>query len=103
MIELLLLVEADSESPSDLMAAAATAAAQPGVSVVSMSWGFPEGQSISAADEAQYDPTFDVPGVTFLASTGDYGAADPEYPAFSPNVVAVGGKTHNVVWYRPKK
>ena len=34
---------------------------------------------------------FDVPGVTFVASTGDYGAADPEYPAFSPNVVAVGG------------
>ena len=31
------------------------------------------------------------PGVTFVASTGDYGAADPEYPAFSPNVVAVGG------------
>jgi len=29
--------------------------------------------------------------VTFIASTGDYGAADPEYPAFSPNVVAVGG------------
>ncbi len=31
------------------------------------------------------------PGVTFVASTGDYGAADPEYPAYSPNVVAVGG------------
>ena len=29
--------------------------------------------------------------MTFVASTGDYGAADPEYPAFSPNVVAVGG------------
>ena len=35
--------------------------------------------------------SFNVPGVTFVASTGDYGAADPEYPAFSPNVVAVGG------------
>ena len=75
------------------MAAVATAAAQPGVSVVSMSWGFPEGQSVLAADEAHYDPTFDVPGVTFLASTGDYGVADPEYPAFSPDVVAVGGTT----------
>ena len=31
--------------------------------------------------------------MTFVASTGDYGAADPEYPAFSPNVVAVGGTT----------
>ena len=37
-----------------------------------------------------------VPGVTFVASTGDYGAADPEYPAFSPNVVAVGGTTLNL-------
>ncbi len=73
------------------MTAAATAAAQPGVSVVSMSWGFAEGQSVFAADEADYDPVFNVPGVTFLASTGDYGAADPEYPAFSPNVIAVGG------------
>jgi hypothetical protein len=26
-----------------------------------------------------------------VASTGDYAAADPEYPAFSPDVVAVGG------------
>ena len=64
---------------------------QPGVSVVSMSWGFPEGQAVFAADEAMYDSVFNVPGVTFIASTGDYGAADPEYPAFSPNVVAVGG------------
>ena len=39
---------------------------------------------------------FDVPGVTFVAGTGDYGAADPEYPAFSPNVVAVGGTSLNL-------
>ena len=73
------------------MASVATAASQPGVSVVSMSWGFPEGQAVFASDEATYDSVFNVPGVTFVASTGDYGAADPEYPAFSPNVVAVGG------------
>ena len=79
-------------SLSDLMASVGTAASQPGVSVVSMSWGFPEGQAVFAADEATYDATFDVPGVTFVASTGDYGTADPEpYPAYSPNVVAVGG------------
>jgi uncharacterized repeat protein (TIGR01451 family) len=87
----IVLVEANSQALSDLMAAVGTAAAQPGVSVVSMSWGLPEGQSVFAADEASYDSVFDVPGVTFLASTGDYGVADPEYPAFSPNVVAVGG------------
>jgi hypothetical protein len=92
----LVLVEANSQSLGDLMASVATAASQPGVSVVSMSWGFPEGQAVLAQDEATYDSTFNVPGVTFVASTGDYGTADPEYPAFSPNVVAVGGTTLNL-------
>jgi hypothetical protein len=87
----IILVEANSQSISDLMASAATAAGQPDVSVVSMSWGFAEGQAVFAADEAAYDSVFNVPGVTFVASTGDYGASDPEYPAFSPNVVSVGG------------
>jgi len=89
----IVLVEANSQSLPDLMASVATAARQPGVSVVSMSWGFPEGQAVFASDEAAYDSVFNVPGVTFVASTGDYGAADAEYPAFSPNVVAVGGTT----------
>ena len=92
----IVLVEADSQSLSDLMTGVGTAAAQPGVSVVTMSWGFPEGQAVFAADEANYDNVFNAPGVTFLASTGDYGVADPEYPAFSPNVVAVGGTSLNL-------
>ena len=74
----IILVEANSQSLSDLTASVATAAAQPGASVVSMSWGFAEGQSVFAADEAAYDSEFTTPGVTFVASTGDYGAADPE-------------------------
>ena len=45
----IILVEANSQSLSDLMASVATAASQPGVSVVSMSWGFPEGQASSPA------------------------------------------------------
>jgi hypothetical protein len=93
----IVLVEANSQALSDLMASAATAANQPGVSVVSMSWGFPEGQSVLAQDEATYDSDLTTPaghqGVTFVASTGDYGTNDPEYPAFSPNVVAVGGSS----------
>ena len=89
----IILVEVNSQSLSDLMAGVSTAASQPGVSVVSMSWGFPEGQAVFASDEATYDGVFNVPGVTFVASTGDYGAADPEYPAFSPDVVAVGGSS----------
>ena len=87
----IILVEANSQSLSDLMASVATAASQSGVSVVSMSWGFAEGQAVFSSDEATYDSVFNTPGVTFVASTGDYGAADPEYPAYSPNVVAVGG------------
>jgi hypothetical protein len=93
----IVLVEADSQSLADLMAAVKTAAALPGVSVVSMSWGFPEGLSVLAQDEATYDSYFTTPaghqGVTFVASTGDYGAAVPLYPAMSRNVVAVGGTT----------
>jgi hypothetical protein len=90
-----ILVEANSQSLSDLMTAVATAADQPNVSVVSMSWGFQEGTEVLAQDEARYDSYLTTPagheGVTFVASTGDYGAAVPEYPALSPNVVAVGG------------
>ena len=91
----IVLVEADSQSLSDLMTAVTTATQQPGVSVVSMSWGFAEGQEVLAQDEATYDSAFTTPaghqGVTFVASSGDYGAAVSEYPAMSPNVVAVGG------------
>jgi hypothetical protein len=91
----IVLVEANSPSLSDLMSAVATAADLPDVSVVSMSWGFVEGTSVLAADEALFDKDLMTPaghqGVTFVASTGDYGAAVPQYPAFSPNVVAIGG------------
>ena len=77
----IILVEANSQSLSDLMSAVVTAANQPAVSVVSMSWGFVEGAEVVAQDEAQYDADFTTPaghqGVTFVASTGDYGAAVP--------------------------
>ncbi len=84
----ILLVEANSAS-GDLFTAATFAATQPGVVAVSMSWG-----SAEFAGEALYDGDFTTPaghtGVTFLAATGDSGAPG-EYPAASPNVVAVGG------------
>jgi hypothetical protein len=84
------LVEADSASAVQLIGyGVATAADLPGVSVVSMSWGFGE-----FSGETSYDHYFTTPsghaGVTFVASTGDTGAPG-YYPAFSPNVVAVGG------------
>jgi subtilase family serine protease len=83
----IVLVEANSGYLSDLISAAAvTAGAYPGVSVVSMS--FLQGESGS---ETSYDSDFLAPGVTYLAATGDQGSASTGYPSLSPNVVAVGG------------
>jgi len=84
----ILLVEANSNSYSDLMAAVNYARNQPGVSVVSLSWG-----SSEFVGESAYDNYFTTPtghqGITFIASSGDNGTV--EYPAASPNVLAVGG------------
>jgi parallel beta-helix repeat protein len=54
-------------------------------SVVSMSFGAPESPT-----DLSLDSTFQVSGVTYLAAAGDHGAPGI-YPAYSPNVVAVGG------------
>jgi subtilase family serine protease len=89
----ILVVEAPSPSMKDLVSAVDTARDTPGVAVISMSWGFSETPS-----EASYDVHFTTPpgheGITFVASSGDNGAnAGAEYPASSPNVLAVGGTT----------
>ncbi len=94
----IVLFEANSNSDADLMATVneartwAGVAGVPPVSVVSMSWGSTGSEPQS--DETTYDSYFTTPsghvGMTFLASTGDSGAPGG-YPAFSPNVVAVGG------------
>jgi hypothetical protein len=87
----ILLVEANNSSFSNLNAAVDYARHQPGVSVVSMSYGGAE-----FSGEAGYDGLYTTPaghaGVTFVAAAGDSGAP-PIYPAASPNVVAVGGTT----------
>lgn len=80
------------------MAGVVTASTRlPGVSVVSMSWGFYEdtgppgsGQTfqLTSATEAMYDGDFTTPGVTYLAASGDNGLPGV-YPAYSPNVIAV--------------
>jgi hypothetical protein len=80
----ILLVEANSTSNSDLDAAVRYAANH-GAAVISMSFSGSE-----YANETFEDPVFTHAGVTYLAATGDYGAPGG-YPAFSPNVVAVGG------------
>jgi subtilase family serine protease len=69
---------------ADLMAGATMAGSLPGVSVVSMSWGFTEGTSpyqVTPEDEAMYDADLTSPGVTYLAGTGDFGVAGTTYPA----------------------
>jgi subtilase family serine protease len=85
----IVLVEANSTSTADLMAAVKTAAKIPGVTVISMSWGGPEGPFWKA-----YDAVFATPGITFVASSGDDGpGVGAQWPASSPNVVGVGGTT----------
>ncbi len=89
----IILFEANSSS-DDLYTAVQTAAAYPGVSVVSMSWGGDEFYGENSYDSYFTTPTGHTP-VTFLASTGDDGSPGG-YPAYSPNVVAVGGTTLNL-------
>jgi hypothetical protein len=87
----ILLVEASSNSFSDLLTAVAYAAKQTGVVAVSMSWGGGEFSS-----ETSFDSTFTTPsghaGVAFVASSGDSGAP-AIYPSISPNVLSAGGTT----------
>jgi subtilase family serine protease len=85
----LLLVEAKSDSTTDLLSAVDYARSQPGVSVVSMSWGGSESSSLAAKDSTFTTPVGHTP-VTFIAAAGDSGA-EAEWPASSPNVLAVGG------------
>jgi hypothetical protein len=90
----ILLVEANSATFADLLTAVRTAAAQPNVVAVSMSWGGGE-----FFGENSFDSTFQTPaghtGVTFIAASGDSGAP-AIYPAISPNVLGVGGTTLNL-------
>ena len=79
----IILYEANTSNLSDLTAVVQAAAVQTGVTAVSMSWG--QGQ-----EDVGYDSSFVSPGVTFLASSGDSGSP-ADYPAYSPNVIAVGG------------
>ena len=89
----ILLVEANSASLSNLLAAVDYARNQPGVSVISMSWGASE-----FSGEASYDSHFTTPAghtpITFIAASGD-GGAGAMWPAVSTNVIGVGGTTLN--------
>jgi len=81
------LVEAASNSFSDLFQAIAVANGLPGVQQVSMSWGGSEFSS-----ESLYDTYFSHPQVAYFASSGDTGGKTI-YPSVSPNVISAGGTT----------
>lgn len=87
----ILLVETVSADLGDLIGSGVDYARnQPGVVAVSMSWGSFEWNR----EEIEFGSIFTTPAghapVTFLAATGDSGTPGT-YPAYSPNVVAVGG------------
>jgi len=84
------LVEAASDSNSDLDNAVRVASVLPGVKEVSMSWGGSE----EAYEAMFFDPIFTASGVVYFASGGDT-TDQMEYPAASPNVVACGGTSIN--------
>jgi hypothetical protein len=84
----LVLVEATTPSFSNLATAVNTAAAMPGVTVISNSYGGTESGSTSV------EPAYNHPGKAITVSTGDSGYG-VQFPASSPHVIAVGG-THLV-------
>ena len=92
----IILVDATTDSLKNLMAAVKYASSISTVSVVSMSWG-----SSEFSTESSYDSYFTTPtghiGITYVAASGDEGAAGgAEYPAVSPNVLSVGGTTLSI-------
>ena len=106
----IILFEA-SDAGSGLYTAVQTARTTAGVVAISMSWSGSEYAGETADDTTYFStPSGHVGGdgllggITFLASTGDSGAYDavntstitPQYPACSPNVVAVGGTSLTV-------
>jgi subtilase family serine protease len=87
----IVLAEAYSSSLNNLLTMVDWARNQTGVSAISMSWGTSEFNG-----ETSYDSHFTTPpghtGITFVGASGDWGKPGI-WPAYSPNVLAVGGTT----------
>ena len=97
----IVLVEGKGELPAELGASVNTAV-KLGASEISNSYGYPElyEEICGATYCSQYNGDYDHPGVLITASSGDSGYDDvysglgygtTNFPAASPNVVAVGG------------
>ncbi len=86
-------------STQNLLNAIHQASLLPGVSVVSLSYGIPEnGLASNGLNQQTLDASFKTAGVTFVSASGDtgiYGGGGSQvvadYPASSPNMLAVGG------------
>ena len=85
----IVVVEAGSQSLQGLQAAVNVARNIPAVDVISMSLGFPESTyhgSLTLSTPAGHT------GITFVGASGDSGlAGGSDWPAVSPDVLAVGG------------
>jgi len=81
----IVVIEATSDKPADLMNADDLAASVSNAHQCSNSWSSPETTS-----ETLQDQHFNHPGVVYFFASGDTGGVR-DYPPASPNVVAVGG------------
>jgi hypothetical protein len=86
----IVLVECNSDTYDDLLGYGAATAGRL-ANVVSMSFGGPEFYGDSEYDSVFADASTSAKGITYVASAGDTGADGTGYPAFSPDVVSVGG------------
>ena len=77
---------------TNVFTAVSTARSWSGVSVVSMSWTTTDSGSDQSYDTTYFTTPAGHANITFLAATGDGGGA-AGYPAYSPNVIGVGGTT----------
>ena len=85
----ILLVEANSNSLSNLAAAVQTAA-KLGATEISNSYG---GSEFSSELSATYAAPFNQPGIAVTVSSGDYGYGSFGFPAALSSVITVGGTT----------
>ncbi len=99
----IVLITAKSNAMTDMMAAIQTAAAQPGVVAISMSFGAAE---FLAESSAAYDgvlQAIQAKGIVLLAASGDAGdkatTATQKWPSASPYVTSVGGSSIRTVGY----
>src|SRR4051794_289373 len=87
----ILLVEAKSSALSDMFVALDYAAKQPGVTVISNSWGV----SSEFSTEAGQDAHCALSTAACVVASGDNGNPGG-YPAYNPYALAVGGTTLNL-------